>query len=201
MTVAAEIPLFPLNTVLFPGGVLPLRIFEPRYLDMISACLSEGGGFGICLIRSGSEVGPAAQPERLGTRVEIIDWDQLPDGLLGITVRGRERIRVLRHWLRDDQLAMAEVVTLPNEAPSPLPAPYQAMASLLGDWLDELGPPYATLDRQMDDAVWVSQRVAELLPMDPRQRQQLLEMDDAAARLELLGAMLNALIRQGQGRD
>src|SRR3569833_51867 len=100
-----HIPLFPLNTVLFPGGILPLRIFEPRYMEMVSVCMKEQSGIGVCLILSGKEVGEAATTNDVGTFVRIIDWDQRDDGMLGITVQGEQRFRVLSSHARPSRRA------------------------------------------------------------------------------------------------
>ena len=89
-----QIPLFPLGTVLFPGGPLPLRIFEPRYLDMVSDCLRNDKAFGVCLIKDGREVGEPAQPFDVGTMAKIVDWDRTDDGLLAITALGTSRFRI-----------------------------------------------------------------------------------------------------------
>src|SRR3569623_49234 len=114
-----HLPLFPLNSVLFPGGVLPLRIFEPRYMEMVSVCMKEQSGFGVSLILSGKEVGEAATTYEVGTLVNIIDWDQRDDGLLGITVQGQQRFRIHATNVRSSQLVMAEVELLDEAAALP----------------------------------------------------------------------------------
>ncbi|MGH6609641.1 MAG: LON peptidase substrate-binding domain-containing protein, partial [Burkholderiaceae bacterium] len=106
-----QIPLFPLNTVIFPGGVLPLRIFEPRYLDMVSNSLRTDTGFGICLLRSGWETDRRARIHPMGTLCKIVDWTSLPDGLLGITAQAAARIRVVSSQMRSDNLMVGEVET------------------------------------------------------------------------------------------
>src|SRR3569623_2260097 len=125
-----HLPLFPLNSVLFPGGVLPLRIFEPRYMEMVSECLKEQSGFGVSLSQSGKEVGEAATTYEGGTLVNIIDCDQRDDGLLGITVQGQRRFRIHATNVRSSQLVMAEEELLDAAAAVPVP-PRQARAKPL----------------------------------------------------------------------
>lgn len=191
-----EIPLFPLHTVLFPGGALPLRIFEPRYLDMVSECLRNNSGFGVCLISEGKETGNAAKTFEIGTLGDISYWQQLPDGLLGITVRGRQRFRVLSTRVRENQLCMARVALVPNEPYLELPGRFVGFAELVRDMLEDMGHPYTTLPKHYDDAAWVSNRLAELLPIPLVQKQYFLQLDDPLERLERLAAVLAELERQ-----
>ncbi|OOG22307.1 peptidase S16 [Thioalkalivibrio denitrificans] len=186
------LPLFPLGTVLFPGGILPLRIFETRYIDMVRNCLRTETGFGVCAIRDGSEVGAAAEVHTVGTRAVIADWEGRPDGLLGITARGEQRFRILRTWVEPNRLVMGEVAYLEEPPATPLPEEFLGLAALLERLLSELGPPYAELSRDAGDAVWVGARLAELLPVSLEVKQQMLECDDPLSRLFMLrDAMLN----------
>jgi len=105
----AELPLFPLNTVLFPGGILPLRIFEPRYLDMVKDCMRNNHGFGVCMIIQGEEVGQNTASAALGCEARIVDFDQTPDGLLAITALGERRFHVEQVKIRSNGLVMGEV--------------------------------------------------------------------------------------------
>ena len=109
MSDTSDLPLFPLNTVLFPRGPLPLRIFETRYVDMVKRCMREGVCFGVVLVQGGSEVGQAPGYADIGTSARIIDFNLLQDGLLGITCRGERRFRVLRRWREADGLNMGDV--------------------------------------------------------------------------------------------
>ena len=109
MSATVELPLFPLNTVLFPDGLLPLRIFETRYVDMVGWCMREGSPFGVVPIRSGPEVGGVVEAAELGTSARIVDFSKLPDGLLGITCKGERKFRVLKLWQRPDGLNVGEV--------------------------------------------------------------------------------------------
>lgn len=184
-----RIPLFPLKAVLFPGGTLALRIFEVRYTRMISDCLKNDTPFGVCLIRTGSEVGSAATPFRVGTLANIVDWEQRPDGLLGITARGGGRFRIVGHEADQHALLHAEIVLLDEPVPAPLADEFQPMRQLLQRITEELGTPLTTAE-QHDDAGWVGCRLAELLPLPLRDKQRLLEVDDPVERLRRLRQML-----------
>ena len=123
--------LFPLGTVLFPGGPLPLRIFETRYLDMISDCLRNEKHFGVCLISAGQEAGKAADAVAVGTLARIVDWNQLSGGILGITARGEKRFRVQSREVQNDQLIVGEVSVLEPEERLPIPDKHQNLIDLL----------------------------------------------------------------------
>lgn len=187
------IPLFPLHAVLFPGGALPLRIFEPRYLDMISQCMKDETGFGICLIREGSEVGKAADTYDTGTVSDIAYFNQQPDGLLGITARGQQRFKIISKQVQSNQLTIAEVELLANEISCALPEEFTDTANILRDLLNQLGYPFINMEQQYDDASWVSSRLAELLPIRLEQKQYFLQLDDPIQRLERLAALLEDL--------
>ena len=189
---ASQLPLFPLKTVLFPGGPLPLRIFEPRYLDMISRCLKTNTGFGVVGIRSGSETGPA-EMFTVGTTAEITNWYQDDDGLLAIMTTARTRFRIEHVDRRSDGLYVADVTTLPPERPVPLPDAYTGLAAFLERALDEVASYYRGIDLRLDDATWVGHRLAEILPLDLPVKQALLEMDGALERLERLEPILESL--------
>jgi uncharacterized protein len=181
----AEEPLalFPLNTVLFPDGPLALRIFEPRYLDLVRRCLKEHSSFGVVLILAGAEAGAVSAIAEVGTAARLTDFDTLPDGLLGISCRGERRFRVLRRWQQADGLNLAEVAYLPEDAPCALPESLAHLAELLREVLPQIGGPYAQLVPRFGEAGWVANRWAEILPLSVAQRLQLLLQDDPAARL------------------
>lgn len=187
------IPIFPLHSVLFPGGPLALRIFEARYLDMVSRCLRDESGFGVALIREGDEVGKAAEVYDVGTLGQISYWEQRKDGLLGITVTGEQRFRIIESDVQENQLRIANVELLPNSGATPLPEQYRHMAGLLERVLDELGHPYITLTRDYDNADWVGARLVEVLPLELEQKQRLLQEDDPLVRLERLNATLERI--------
>lgn len=183
-------PLFPLKTVLFPGGVLPLRIFEARYLDMIGRCLKRSQRFGVLMIVDGSEVGPA-RTARVGTLAEIVDWHQEADGLLGIVVVGRERFRLDELSVLEDGLYVGRIHVLEDEPRRALPQRYAHLPKLLRQVLQRTGA-YAQPDEEnFEDATWVGYRLAEILPMSLEDRQACLEMKDPVARLDKLGGSLN----------
>src|SRR4029453_5765515 len=127
----ASIPLFPLHTVLFPGGPLRLRIFEPRYLDMISRCMRESSAFGVALITEGREAGGARRTTTIGTTARIVDFERLDDGLLGITARGEERFSITEVKTQSDGLNVAGVSFLPEEPAMEIPEDLEILAELL----------------------------------------------------------------------
>jgi len=184
-----EIPLFPLNTVLFPGGPLPLRIFESRYLDMISSCMKQNAPFGVLLIREGHEAGPAAM-HTVGTLATVTDWYQGSDGLLGITAVGTERFELLAAARQHDGLYVGEVALLPAVPSMRLPEAHQGLAHILENVLNELGRLYEDLDRHFDDATWVTYRLIEVLPAALEQKQEVLESADIASGLELIAQLI-----------
>jgi len=193
----SELPLFPLGTVLFPGGPLSLRIFEPRYLDMVRRCLREQRAFGVVLILEGAEVGGAvAALAGTGTSARLVDFDTLTDGLLGVVCVGERRFRVLRHWQQSDGLHLAEVDYLPEEARQALPGEFAHLGELLREVLPRLGGAYTHVEAHYEDAGWVGNRWAEILPLTPAERLVLLELADPLARLAQVAAWST---RQGTG--
>ena len=186
-----KVPLFPLSTVLFPGGPLPLRIFEARYVDMIGKCMKNDEPFGVLLIREGGEVGQATTYD-VGTLARIVDWYQGSDGLLGVTARGEERFRLISSHRQPDGLNVGEIDILPEEADVPLPEEYRPMAKILDGVLDDLGRLYENLDRRLDDAGWVTNRFVEILPIDLEEKQQCLEQSNPAERLRLVHEVLKS---------
>ena len=165
------IPLFPLQSVLFPGGRLQLQIFEQRYLDLVSHCMKTDTGFGICLISKGDEImraGTTQQVHRVGVYARIVDWDKLPNGLLGITAEGQRKFTVQECWPRDDKLLMAAV-----------------------EWsaADYLGQE--PIPRHL---AW---RLAELLPVPAAEKQRLLELDNTHERLQEIEMLLATVMQHG----
>jgi len=184
-----KIPLFPLHTVLFPGGPLPLRIFEQRYLDMISSCLKDDSRFGVLLIREGSETGDA-KTHSVGTLARIADWYQGSDGLLGITAIGEERFQLLQTERLENGLLIGDVNCLESAPPQKLPDDDKTMAHILSGVLDDLGKLYESLDKNYDDAGWVSDRFAEILPVPAEQKQTFLVTEDPLERLKMIREVL-----------
>lgn len=191
--VIKQLPLFPLKTVLFPDGPLSLKVFEPRYLDMLSDCEKTDCGFGVFLISEGDEVGDApAAIHPIGTLVKVNYWEKRNDGLLGITLKGEQKIRILDKWVSANHLTLADVVVLKPEMSFELPEQYIPMAKVLKKIISELQHPYLTLEKKYNDALWVSSRLSELLPLLPYTKQQLLELPEPMSRLSMLyDEMLN----------
>jgi len=185
------IPLFPLKTVLFPGGPLALRIFEPRYIDMVRRCMRQEEGFGVVLINEGEEPGPASFHKQ-GTLARIVDFEQLPEGLLGLATLGEKRFRVLQHSAQPDGLNRGTVRFLDPEPSLDLPNEYGHLAELVGTLVTELDDAYAHVERRPGDASWVGYRLAEILPLTPQSRQFCLEMEEPLERLRLLDALITA---------
>ncbi|SEO93540.1 LON peptidase substrate-binding domain-containing protein [Aquisalimonas asiatica] len=188
-----NIPIFPLRTVLFPGGPIPLRIFEPRYLDMISRCLRTDSPFGVCLIREGREVGGASTPHPLGTLARIVDWEQGKDGLLAILALGGDRFEITETWLAPNRLRMADVLTLPAPEQITLPPQPDDIVELLDRVMAMTSLGYQHCTRRDQDAEWLGGRLAELMPVTLERKQQLLAMHDPLERLQALQELLPQL--------
>lgn len=184
MRASLQIPIFPLMSTLWPGGRIPLRIFEIRYLDMITQCLKKDSGFGVCLIRQGKEVGAAAEPYSVGTLAHIIDWTQHEDGLLGITVEGRARFNIESKQVMQDQLLVAEVELFSQDSIIQIPEHYEPLVEKLDRAYAESGKQYAPEKHLSGDANWLSYRLAEILQLDEYKKQVLLEMTDPVERLD-----------------
>lgn len=185
---ACELPLFPLRTVLFPGGVMGLRVFERRYLDLVRDCSRGNTGFGVCLLLEGSEVGsPAAATAAWGTEARIQDFNSLPGGVLGITVRGERRFHVERTKVRDNGLIVGEVGWGDEASPQMVRPEHGLLSLLLAQLIERFGGPHAlAAASRYDDADWVGWRLGEFLPLSLPQRQALLQQGDAYQRLQLL---------------
>ena len=188
-----ELPIFPLNAVLFPSGLLPLRIFEHRYMDMIKACLKNDQPFGVSLIKDGSETG-AAITEEVGCLANIIDWDMQELGILNVKALGVERFVIADTWVLANGLMMAKVNRISAEPPVALAGKNQACARVLQQIVARLGAENFHSPLEYDDAVWVSYRLVEVLPLKLLAKQQMLEMNDPSMRIEILH---NFLIQQG----
>jgi Lon protease-like protein len=192
MAKGPEIPLFPLRTVLFPGGLLPLRIFETRYVDMVGRCMREGGEFGVLLIESGAEAGSPGRLAEVGTSARIIDFSKLPDGLLGLMCRGARRFRLLARRTQADGLNLGEIEWLAPTPASPLESRHQPLVRILQRVLPELGEMGQHLEPEYENAGWVADRLTELLPLERGAQQRLLEIDDPQERLRLLAPLIEA---------
>lgn len=193
------VPLFPLGSVLFPGGRLPLRIFEQRYMEMAKACFKESGSFGICLIAAGEEVArpgeKPAEPHAIGTLAHIADWDMQQLGVLDIVAQGGERFRLRRHWVEPSGLLRGEVDLIESPPVLPVPGSYARLVPLLRAIIDDLGATAASAPatpHRFFDAGWLGMRYAELLPIPLVARQKLLEIDDSIDRLEIIYRFLDS---------
>lgn len=195
------IPLFPLNTVLFPGGVLPLKVFETRYVDMVRECMKREVGFGVVLIKSGSEVGAAAEPETVGCLATIARWDMEKLGLLLLHTEGGQRFRILQTRELPDHRLEARVAMIAADKAVHVSTMHVRCAKALKLVIDNLNTkgqaeqgiefvsPFGT-PLQFDDAGWVANRWCEILPIPLKARQKLLELDDAQSRLAVVDQYL-----------
>ncbi|WP_407352601.1 LON peptidase substrate-binding domain-containing protein [Luteimonas sp. R10] len=179
--------LFPLHTVLVPGAALGLRVFEPRYLDLLRDCGRSGDTFGVCLILEGAEAGAPATPAAYGTEALVEDFDRDPDGVLALRVRGARRFHVRRTRVRDNGLVVAGIDWLDDDPEEPLQPQHALLGELLQRILEQVGTGIAAIPKpRFDDAAWVGWRLAELLPLSDAQRQGLLQEADPHLRLQQL---------------
>jgi Lon protease-like protein len=185
-----DIPLFPLSAVLFPGGVLSLKVFEQRYLDMAAACMTAGTPFGVCLIASGKEVGQAALPHRIGTLAHVISGDMPQLGILMLETRGGRRFRIVSQVTRPDGLLRAQVELLDEPVRQEVPVAQQGLLPLLQKIAGDLGPEKMPEPHAFDDAAWVGYRLTEIVPVQALAKQKLLELQDPLSRLEILHTYL-----------
>jgi Lon protease-like protein len=196
MTDAADnwLALFPLNTILFPDGVLPLRVFETRYVDMVRDCMKSGAPFGVIGIKSGQEIGSGAEPYAVGTLASITEWDMPEFGVLLIQTRGGQRFRIEETRVLPNQGMEARITLIDADAGvdggAALPVCAKVLQVVIDDLLERIRAekgtdfinPFAQPFR-LDDPAWVANRWCEMLPIAIDEKQQLLEMTDAAARL------------------
>ena len=189
-----ELPLFPLKTVLFPGGLLPLRIFEQRYIAMAKACLKDARPFGVCLITQGEEVAHdrATSPDfsTIGTQATIASWDMPELGILHVTAVGGERFQVRSHRVETNGLVVADATRIAAEPALPLAERFEPLAKLLELVAARVAPHQFPETRPYDDASWVSYRLAEVLPLPLSIKQGMLEINDSDVRLALLQKFL-----------
>lgn len=179
-----DVPLFPLSSVLVPGGELQLRIFEPRYLDLVRECSRTASPFGVCLILEGREAGESAVPAAVGTFATITDFHTRDDGLLGIVAQGGKRFRVRRTRVRADGQVRGDVVTWPEEPSVDVPIELGLLPTILERLIDQMAPHHQKASRELyDDASWVGFRLTELLPLDADEAQHMLELTDPVRRL------------------
>ena len=192
-----EIPIFPLGTVLYPAGRLPLRIFEPRYVVMTRACISERAVFGVSLIRAGYEVGKPAIPCDVGCTARILYWQETQADRFTLMAQGESKFRILQRKVQPDGLIVASIEL--DEPPDPLPVPprHRALRDLLTGLMQQIGAEHFPQPQRLDDAAWLGNRLCELLPVEPERKQLLLEMRDPLAVLAELEQMLQRLREDG----
>jgi Lon protease-like protein len=178
--------------VLFPGGVLPLKIFEQRYLEMTKVCISEDRPFGVCLIKEGREVGTPAVPSEVGCLARITQWDMPQLGMFHLLTEGTQRFRILRSSVQKSGLISAAIEILPSEQKV---APQDTLcSSILQAIIEKLGAERFPAPHRFDDAAWIGYRLSEVLPISLDTRQQLLQIADPQLRLFELSQILS---RQG----
>jgi Lon protease-like protein len=194
----ATLPLFPLKTVLFPGRVLPLKVFEQRYIDMTKACLKDEQPFGVCLLTHGEEVAQRDQAAAgasiafalIGTQARIVSWDMPQLGILHLKTEGGTRFQVQSSSVADDGLVVAQITLLPPEPAVKLPEAFAPLAGLLELMIDRAGRENFSAQLALDDASWVGYRLAELLPLPLAIKQSMLEVNDSVVRLKVLAQFL-----------
>lgn len=195
------IPIFPLNTVLFPRGVLPLRVFETRYVDMVRECMKTGAPFGVVAIRAGHEVGTAAEPYDVGTLAHIIACDVEDLGVLLLHTQGGERFRMIEKRTQRNQLIEARIAPLPADVLGQTGESLTLCAKVLQVVIDELDRRAGELPdadfinpftepHALDSPTWVANRWSEMLPIALEDKQELLELTDAGLRLQRVQSYL-----------
>ena len=181
--------IFPLNTVLFPGGVLPLKIFEQRYLEMTKVCISDDRPFGVCLIKEGQETGTPAVPQEIGCLARIAQWDMPQLGVFHLLTEGTQRFRIVRSSVEKNGLIAAAIETLPFE---PEVAPRDTLCSeVLQAIIAKVGAGHFPAPHRFDDAAWIGYHLSEVLPISLEAKQRLLQMSDPLARLSELNEILS----------
>lgn len=181
-----DLPLFPLGTVLFPGGSLPLKVFEARYVDMTRECMKNGKPFGVCLIKEGAEVGTPAVPHAIGCLATITDWDMQQLGVLQIKTRGLQRFRILESHAESNGLLRARAEPIADDAPTGVRAEFAGCMILLKALLPKLPPEQMPEPHDFDNAAWLSNRLSEVLPIPALAKQKLMELEDPDSRLEII---------------
>jgi hypothetical protein len=187
-----EIPLFPLRSVLYPVGLLPLKIFEQRYFDMTKNCIRDDSVFGVCLICEGSEVGPPAVPHIIGCTARIREWDMPHLGLFHLVCQGETVFRIEEQWTAKNGLLWARVALREPELQTELPEEHAALPELLRKIMAKAGADHFPAPVALDDANWVAYRLAEVLPLEPELKQQILESTLPFDRLAMLTDFLQS---------
>lgn len=174
--------------MLFPGGTLPLKVFEQRYIEMTKTCLRDNLPFGVCLIKEGREVGEPAVPEAVGCLATIESWDMPQLGVFHLVARGGDRFRLLESEVAQNGLMSGTIERVaPDEQTAQVDPACRQVLKLI---IERVGESSFPAPVSLDDASWVGYRLAEILPLDPREKQELLELRDAGERLERLRKVL-----------
>ena len=181
-----NLPIFPLGTVLFPSGSLPLKVFEARYVDMTRECMKAGTPFGVCLIKEGGEVGTPAVPHAIGCLASIADWDMQQLGVLQIKTRGSQRFRILSTRIESDGLIRAHAEPIADDPVTGVRAEFAGCMLLLKTVLPKLPPELIPEPHDFDNATWLSNRLSEVLPIPALAKQKLMELENPDSRLEII---------------
>lgn len=193
---SASLPLFPLRAVLFPGGLLPLRIFEPRYVGLVRDCMRDAHGFGVTPIRHGGEAGEPAEPHAVGTCAEIIDFDQGRDGLLHILVKGSYRFRLLSHQAARDGLLMGEIEPIVEDGTVPPSKDYAQLKTVLEKVLEIESASTGQTSTVPEDAFHTIYRLLERLPFPLTHKLDILAATRIDRQIELCHFALSQLMQQ-----
>ena len=192
-----EIALFPLSSVLMPHARIPLQIFEQRYLDLVARCMRDNQGFGVVLLKQGSEVSGGSldvpNVSEMGTYALIVDWDQLPNGLLGITIEGRQRFAVESVWREADGVIKAKVSLQPPQESAPLPGQYASLADVLRGLIRHPQVSQLNLPVSLEDGWAVGYQLGQLLPLNESIKYALLGADSPQQLLEELDTLLREM--------
>ena len=191
-----NLPIFPLRTILFPDSKLPLRIFEPRYIDMVSRSMREDSEFGIILSRESTDP-KMFETYDTGTLAKIIDWDQGGDGLLGITTLGTQKFRLKELNKQEDGLNIGSIERIEKEGDYKPLKEFTHLVELLQAILDDVNI-YDDDEKRFDSASWISYRFAEILPLRIEDKQKCLEIDDPIIRLNFLEPLIKMIRESSQ---
>ncbi len=206
----ARVALFPLSVVLFPQGVLPLRVFEARYMDMVRDCMRDGTSFGVCLVNETKTASATAMTAEVGCLARITEWDMQQLGLLQIRTVGGDRFRLLASESQPNGLLIGEIDLIDADDDQPVAAEHRPCVELLTRIIEDISAQIAEKRRtgeaddgspaltplpfeppyQMESSSWVSNRLCEVLPVPLKAKQKLMELTDAATRLEIVHTYL-----------
>jgi Lon protease-like protein len=189
--------IFPLSTILFPRGVLPLRVFETRYMDMVRECMKHERPFGVCQISQGQDTGLPAEHERVGCLAKITEWDMEQLGLLRLRVCGLQRFTILERYVEKSSLIRANVILLDEDPDVPVPPDLHCCRDLVKRLVAQLEQEEPRVDRRLvakpycyESASWIGNRLCEFLPIPPKAKQKLMELDEPLTRLYLVKQFL-----------